>query len=135
MKLDRMIRMGAGAALTLTLALGSVPASAGVDTGDGHAVAAGGLCSDTSVWVLKARVFERRIRLVYGVHSHVAGEVWRVRIGHNGHRIFADAVETDDAGNLVVHVRTKNLEGTDVFRARAVNLLTEEICAGGLAVG
>lgn len=130
---DRMIRTGVVAALLL--ALGAAPASAGLTTTDGHTVAAGGLCSDTSAWVLKAHVFERRIGLVYAVHAHTAGEVWRVRIGHNAEPIFAGVVKTDDAGNLVVRLVTRNLPGVDIFRARAANGATGELCAGGLAIG
>lgn len=128
--------MQLGLVAVVAMMLGTAPAVAGpTDGGDGHAIAAGGLCSGRSVWVLKARVDEQRIVLGYGVHSRAAGEVWRVRIGHNGEPVFVGAVKTNDSGSFVVRLKTRNALGVDAFRARAVNGTTGELCAGGLAIG
>jgi hypothetical protein len=123
-----LIRWVATGAFALTVT-GAVPATAH----DGGA-AAGGLCTQGSVWALKAVEYEHRIVLTYGVHTDAAGEVWRVRIGHNGEPIFRGLRTTNDNGNFVVRLRTWNAVGIDAFRARAVNVTTEEVCAGGLAV-
>ena len=124
-----MLRAVVIGALALSVAA-AVPAAAT----DGGGAAAGGACDAGSVWGLKAVVLDHGIGLTYAVHSDAPGQVWRVRIGHNGEQIFLGPRKTNEDGNFYVRLRTWNARGIDTFRARSVNTETGELCAGGLAL-
>jgi len=123
---ERMMRMALAGALVLTVA-GAMPATA--KAGD---VIRRGACSGASDWKLKLSPEDGMIEVEYEVDSNVVGQVWRVRIVHNGNRIFLGRRMTlAPSGSFTVRLLTRNLAGPDAFRARARNLATDEVCAGG----
>jgi hypothetical protein len=122
----RIARLVLAGATVATLA-GSVPASA-----NDRDVIAGGSCSGRSDWKLKLSPQDGRIEVEYEVDSNVVGQRWRVRIAHDGVVIFRDVrITKAPSGSFTVRLLTRNHVGTDGFRARARNLATDELCAGG----
>jgi hypothetical protein len=90
-----------------------------------------GACSGRSDWKLKLREDNGRIELEYEVDQNRVGDVWRVRIRHNGDLVFAARRTTKaPSGSFTVRLLQRNRLGDDVFRGRAVNLRTGEICGG-----
>jgi hypothetical protein len=93
-----------------------------------------GNCSGRSDWKLKVGPEDGRLEVEFEVDSNVNGQTWRVRIFQDGDRIFSGRRETrGPSGSFEVEIRTRNRAGTDRFRARAVNLATDEVCVGRLA--
>ena len=83
-------------------------------------VEARGPCSGESHW-----------KVGYRVVQGVVGDVWRVRIAHDRHLIFRGLQVTHgDHGSFALRVITRNTRGPDLFRARARNLSTDEVCRG-----
>jgi hypothetical protein len=125
---ERMIRVALVGALVATVA-GAVPAAA--KEGD---VIAGGACSGRSDWKLKLSPEDGRIEVEYEVDSNVVGQVWRVRIVHDGHVVFLGRrITREPSGSFTVRLLTRDTPGPDLFRTRALNVATGEICRGGAA--
>lgn len=98
-------------------------------------VVARGHCSAESVWRLALVKRGPNVIVVgFSVRSGVAGEVWRVKLGHGDRLFFVDLVTTGEDGVLGIRRPTRNLDGPDVYRARARNLLTDETCVARLMV-
>jgi hypothetical protein len=90
-----------------------------------------GACSGVSDWKLKLGPDNGRIEVEYEVDQNRAGDVWRVRIRHNGDLVFAGLRTTQaPSGSFTVRILQRNRVGDDVFRGRAVNLRTGEVCGG-----
>ena len=90
-----------------------------------------GACSGRSDWKLKLSREDGRIEVEYEVDQNVVGDVWRVRIRHDGDLVFAGRRTTRGAsGSFEVRILQRNRAGDDVFRGRAVNLRTGETCGG-----
>jgi hypothetical protein len=90
-----------------------------------------GACSGVSDWKLKLSPDNGRIEVEYEVDQNRAGDVWRVRIRHNGDLVFAGLRTTQaPSGSFTVRILQRNRVGDDVFRGRAVNLRTGEVCGG-----
>ncbi len=100
------------------------------------AVAKGGVvktgnCSGSSDWKLKLSPDNGRIEVEYEVDSNRVGQTWRVRIFHDGVRIFAGKrVTKAPSGSFTVRLLTRNHSGVDHFRARARNIASGESCVG-----
>jgi hypothetical protein len=128
MQRSRLLRPLVGVASALALAAATpAPASATV-------VGAAGTCSVGATWSLRAMPEDGVIWLKYTVTSAGPGEVWRVRIRHDGVLVFADRRITGDDGSFTVRRPFRARRHADVFRARAFHRATGEVCAGGLAV-
>lgn len=90
-----------------------------------------GACSGPSNWKLKLSEDNGRIELEYEVDQNRAGDVWRVRIRHDGDLVFAARRTTKaPSGSFTVRLLQRNRAGDDVFLGRAVNLRTGESCGG-----
>jgi len=90
-----------------------------------------GACSGRSDWKLKLKDDNGRIEVEYEVDQNRIGDVWRVRIRHDGDLVFAARRMTKaPSGSFTVRLLQRNRAGDDLFRGRAVNLRTGEICGG-----
>ncbi len=90
-----------------------------------------GACSGRSDWKLKLKEDNGRIEVEYEVDQNRVGDVWRVRIRHNTDLVFAARRTTKaPSGSFTVRLLQRNRVGDDLFRGRAVNLRTGEICGG-----
>lgn len=94
-------------------------------------VVARGTCSGESHWRLTLVTDGERIGAGYRVDAPVPGELWRVRVLHDGYTVFAGRrIATEPDGIFGVRVAMRNLRGPDVVRARALNTETGEVCRG-----
>ena len=90
-----------------------------------------GAAAGRSDWKLKLSEENGRIEVEYEVDQNVVGDVWRVRIRHDGDLVFAGRrTTTAPSGSFEVRILQRNRAGDDVFRGRAVNLRTGETCGG-----
>ena len=127
---ERMMRVALVGALVLTVA-GAVPASAK----DGDVIRRGA-CSGTSDWKLKLSPENGRIEVEYEVDANRVGQTWRVRLFHDGERVFAGTRVTQGAsGSFTVRIVEPNHAGTDAFRASATNVAHGETCGGAATFG
>jgi hypothetical protein len=97
---------------------------------DGDVVRSGS-CSGSTDWKLKLSPEDGRIEVEYEVDSNRVGQTWKVRIAKDGDRIFGGKRTTSGpSGSFEVRVVTSNTAGDDVFKARAKNPATGEVCRG-----
>ena len=90
-----------------------------------------GACSGNSDWKLKLSEEDGRIEVEYEVDQNVVGDVWRVRIRHDGDLVFSGRRTTrGPSGSFEVRILQRNRAGDDIFQGRAVNLHTGETCGG-----
>jgi DUF4097 and DUF4098 domain-containing protein YvlB len=126
----RIIRVALAGAVALTLA-GSTPASAK----DGDVIRRGS-CTGSSDWKLKLSPENGKIEVEFEVDSNHAGQVWKVRLFHDGNRIFAGKRTTKaPSGSFEVRVVANNGAGTDSFKGRAARVNGDEVCGGTASIG
>jgi hypothetical protein len=114
---------------TALLAVGSVPAAANEDD-----VIQRGSCSGRTDWKLKASPEDGGIEAEFEVDQNMVGDDWRVRIIHDGERIFSGVRTTRGAsGSFEVEIVEDDRAGTDRFVGKARNLSTDETCRGSVA--
>lgn len=90
-----------------------------------------GACSGASDWKLKLSEENGRIEVDYEVDQNRVGDTWRVRMRHDGDLVFGGKRTTKaPSGSFEVRILQRNRSGDDVFRSRAVNLRTGEVCGG-----
>jgi len=90
-----------------------------------------GSCGDASDWKLKVSPEDGRLEVEFEVDQNVSGDRWRVRISHDGDLAFRGIRTTRSAsGSFEVRIIENDGSGSDVFRARARNLSTDEVCVG-----
>jgi hypothetical protein len=90
-----------------------------------------GPCSGPSDRKLKLSDEDGRIEVEYEVDQDVVGDVWRVRLRHDGDLVFSGRRTTRaPSGSFEVRILQADRPGDDVFRARAVNTRTSEVCGG-----
>lgn len=90
-----------------------------------------GACSGASDWKLKLSEENGRIEVEYEVDQNRAGDRWRVRIRHDDALVFTGRRTTRaPSGSFEVRILQRDRAGDDVFRGRAVNLRTGEVCGG-----
>ncbi|MEX2202634.1 MAG: hypothetical protein WD965_00955, partial [Actinomycetota bacterium] len=122
------MRRGIVLALATSLAL-AVPAGVAV-AGDRDVIQEGG-CSGSSDWKLKLSPENGRIEVEFEVDQNVSGDRWRVKIRHDGDRVFRGTRTTGGAsGSFELRIVEDDRAGADTFRARARNLSTDEVCRG-----
>lgn len=63
------------------------------------------------------------------VDSNRRGQKWRLRLFHDGERVFSDVRTTDREGEAEYERNRPNTVGRDTFRARARNLGNGEVCS------
>ena len=116
------------AAIVGTLLVGAGSMSAFAKDGD---VIRTGPCTGASDRKLKLSEENGRIEVEYEVDQNRVGDVWRVRIRHDGDLVFAGRRATRaPSGSFEVRIVQANRPGDDVFRGRAVNLRTGQVCGG-----
>lgn len=124
------MRFRAMVATAIVSALMVGGAAAPVQARDGDVIRTGA-CSGRSDWKLKLSPQDGRIEVEYEVDQNVVGQVWRVRIRHDGDLVFAGRRRTRaPSGSFEVRIVQRNRAGTDVFRGRAINTSTGEVCGG-----
>ena len=122
------MRRGIALALATSLAL-AVPA--GVAVAGDRDVIQEGRCGASSDWKLKLSPENGRIEVEFEVDQNVSGDRWRVKIRHDGDRVFRGTRTTRGAsGSFEVRIVEDDRAGADTFRARARNLSTDEVCRG-----
>jgi hypothetical protein len=90
-----------------------------------------GACSGASDWKLKLSEENGRIEVEYEVDQNRVGDSWRVRIRHDDVLVFTRTRTTRaPSGSFEVRILQRDRAGDDVFRDRAVNLRTGEVCGG-----
>ena len=115
-------------AILAALAL-AVPA--GIASAGNNDVIREGSCSGSSDWKLKLSPENGRIEVEFEVDQNVSGDRWRVKIRHDGDRVFRGTRTTGGAsGSFEVRIVEDDRGGADTFRARARNLSTDEVCTG-----
>ena len=129
--LDKMIRIAVTGALALTvMAVGSSAAIAK----DGDVIRTG-QCSGSSDWKLKLSPDNGKIELEFEVDSNKSGQNWRVKLFHDGNRFFTGTRTTGGAsGSFTVRKVVANHNGTDLFKAKAVNQASGETCVGTASI-
>ncbi|MGA9160633.1 MAG: hypothetical protein WB297_07185 [Actinomycetota bacterium] len=90
-----------------------------------------GSCSNSSDWKLKVSPDNGRLEVEYEVDQNVSGDQWRVKIRHDGDLAFGGTRTTRGAsGSFTVRILENDTASSDVFRARARNVSTDEVCVG-----
>jgi hypothetical protein len=91
----------------------------------------GGACSGRSDWKVKLSEENGAIEVEYEVDQNRVGDVWRVRIRRDGHLVMSGRRRAaGPSGSFEARIVRPNPPGGDVFRARAVNTSTGEVCRG-----
>jgi hypothetical protein len=122
------MKRGIALALATSLAL-AVPA--GVAMAGDRDVIREGPCSGSSDWKLKLSPENARIEVEFEVDQNVSGDRWRVKIRHDGDRVFRGTRTTGGAsGSFELRIVEEDRTGSDAFRARGRNLSTDEVCTG-----
>ena len=124
------MRIRAIVATALMGALLVVGAAGPVLAKDGDVIRRGA-CGGRSDWKLQLSEEDGRIEVEYEIDQNRVGDTWRVRIRHDGDLVFAGRRTTrGPSGSFEVRIVQRNRAGDDVFRGRAVNLRTGEVCGG-----
>ena len=121
-------RIASAVLAALTVGVLAVAPAAQAKDGD---VIRRGSCTGSSDWKLKLSPENGRIEVAFEVDQNRVGELWRVKIRHNGDLAFRGRRTTRGAsGSFTVRIVEDNLPGTDRFVGRARNVGTGEICKG-----
>lgn len=128
MRPGRIVVAALVGALTAPVMFGGLAGSALAKDGD---VIRTGACSARSDWKLKLSEEDGRVEVEYEVDQNVVGDVWRVRIRHDGELVFAARRTTrGPSGSFEVEILQWDRAGDDVFRARSANTRTGEVWRG-----
>ena len=130
---DSKVRHALRAALAAAGIVGLMAAGPAASAHVGEVVARG-TCSADSHWRLVLIEHRHVIGVGFQVKGGDVGDIWRVRIMHNGHVNFLGLRRTNAEGWFGVRSLARNTEGEDGFRARAVNISSEEVCEGHAAI-
>jgi hypothetical protein len=124
--MKRMIGVALMAALALVLVAPAQIASAGDPD-----VIREGSCDGQSDWKLKISPEDGGLEVEFEVDQNVNGDRWRVKIRHDGDLVFNRVRTTrGPSGSFEVRIVENDGTGNDVFRGRARNLSTGEVCVG-----
>ena len=120
-----------GMLVVAILAVLALAVPAGIASAGNNDVIQEGSCSGSSHWKLKLSPEDGRIEVEFEVDQNVSGDRWRVKIRHDGDRVFRGTRTTGGAsGSFEVRIVEDDRAGADTFRARARNLSTDEVCRG-----
>ena len=127
-----LARYGAVAAVGMSFVLPPAVAQADDD------VTRRGSCNGVSKWEFELEKDDGRIEVEYEVTTRREGHRWRVRIWHDGDRVFKGIRvarrDDDDRPDFEVELNRPDRRGTDRFKARAYNTKTGELCRGAAAI-
>lgn len=88
-----------------------------------------GTCTAASDWKLKLDRDNQQIELEFEVDQNVVGDVWRVRVRHNGTLKYRLRRTTKPpSGSFTARRFLANEAGRDRIKVRAINLSTGEVC-------
>jgi len=119
------------AVVVIATALSFATLGGGVARAGQNDVIERGSCGGSSDWKLKVSPDNGRLEVEFEVDQNVSGDDWRVRIHHGDSLVFHRIETTGGAsGSFTVQIRENDLSGSDVFRAKARNLSTDELCVG-----
>ena len=94
-----------------------------------------GSCSGRSDWKLKLSPEDGGLEVEFEVDQGVVGDTWRVVLRQNGDVLKRGRRTTRaPSGSFEFRAVGDNTAGTDRFKARAVNLSTEETCVGRASI-
>ena len=117
-------------AVVAALTVGVLAVAPAAQAKDGDVIERGS-CSGSSDWKLKLSPDNGRIEVEFQVDQNVIGDVWRVRIRHDGELAFRGKKTTGGAsGSFTVRTVEDDLAGADRFVGKARNLSTDEVCKG-----
>ena len=131
-----------GAALTVTMALGTLGAPLALASGRplGRPVSTAGVCTDgTSTYTLKSMFddtpFPQTVGAEFQVITGVVGQTWQVTLTDNGATFFNAPVVTNTAefpqgGFNVTHPDAGSFSIAHTIVAKAVNLANGAVCSG-----
>ena len=124
-----VLAVTAVAALTLP---GGLVAPAYASHGGANDVRAGGTCSGSAHWKLKAKPDDGRIEVEGEIDSNVAGQRWRWTFKHDGSVSARGSKRTAGrSGSFSVERRMANLSGPDHFVFRATH--GKQTCRGTIS--
>jgi hypothetical protein len=104
---------------------------AGIASAGQNDVIREGSCGNATDWKLKVSPDDAGLEVEFEVDQNVSGDRWRVKIRHDGDLAFLGTRTTRGAsGSFTVRIVENDTAGSDVFRARARNLSTDEVCVG-----
>jgi diketogulonate reductase-like aldo/keto reductase len=104
---------------------------AGIASAGQNDVIREGSCGNASDWKLKVSPDDAGLEVEFEVDQNVSGDRWRVKIRQDGDLAFRGTRTTLGAsGSFTVRIVENDTAGSDVFRARARNLSTDEVCVG-----
>ena len=131
--MNSTLARGLGLAVALALAAPLTLAGPAQASG-GTAVVNRSSCVGGGIFTLKAKHDDAGvIEVEYEVDTNRAGQVWGVRLLHDGVTIFSGhATTVAPSGSFTLHRRTGNWSGTDVIQSRAVR--GAQACGGRVAL-
>lgn len=114
--------------------LPAVPAAAEPGTAKDATVpvVATGTCSAGTAWQLAAVARGRGIGVRFALDSVAGNQRWIIAGAHNLRQADVVVRKTNTDGKLAVRRHVRNFAGVDVFRVRAKNTVTKEICKAKL---
>jgi hypothetical protein len=98
----------------------------------GAKVTRSGACSTGAAWKLSVGAEEGgRLEVQFEVEHAKPNKTWHVKLSDNGTRFFSGARSTSSLGRFTVRAITKNRQGSDTIRGRAVSS-TGQLCRGAV---
>lgn len=120
---SRLIALVGAALIAITLA-------APTFAKDGDIIKTGS-CSGTADWKLKGGFDNGRVDVEFEVDTNRIGREWRVKLTDNGDVFFfGHRITKAPSGSFTVSAQTRNRTGSDRIVARAVNLVSGQVCRG-----
>ena len=121
-------------ALVATALAAPLALAAPAHASGGTAVVNRSSCVGGGIFTLKAKHDDARvIEVEYEVDTNRAGQVWSVRLLHDGVTIFSGPATTvAPSGSFTVRRTTGNWSGTDVITSRATR--GAQVCGGRVAL-
>ena len=111
------------------LAIGAMFASTGAALG--HEIQREGNCTNGSAdWRIEVEHEDGGFQVDVRIRSEVAGQVWHLRIKHDGLVILDQDRTTNADGEFRVRRQRPNTAGTDTFKFRAVR--GDQVCRGSV---
>ena len=112
------------------LAVG-VLAPTAANAGDERRVVRDGGCDGRGEWKIQLGRQHGGIEMEFEVDVNRRGQRWRVRLFHDGRRVYSGVRSTAGvSGSFTVRDVSNNHRGDDRFRARAVRIGSGQKCVG-----
>jgi hypothetical protein len=113
----------------VVLAIGAMFATTGVALG--HEIQREGDCTNSNAdWRIEVEHEDGGFQVDVRIRSEVPGQVWRLRIRHDGNLFYDQNRTTNEDGEIRIRRQRPNTAGEDVFRFRATR--GDAVCRGGV---